>query len=113
MAQGRFRREASGKTAIITGGASGIGAALARALAAGGADVVIADRQTDLAETIADGLRSAGGAATAMELDVRELASMRHVVESTARRTGKVDLFFNNAGIGVAGEIAGYGPSDW
>jgi NAD(P)-dependent dehydrogenase (short-subunit alcohol dehydrogenase family) len=103
----------AGKVAIITGGASGIGAALAREIANAGAEVILADRQADLAEQVAAGIRAHGGRATAAELDVRSLASMSRVVAQAVERLGTVDFFFNNAGIGVGGEIDGYEPADW
>ena len=103
----------AGKVAIITGGASGIGAALARALGERGADVVLADRQAALAEDVAAQIRASGGRATAADLDVRQMASMARVVDETRARAGKIDLFFNNAGIGVGGEIDSYKARDW
>jgi NADP-dependent 3-hydroxy acid dehydrogenase YdfG len=103
----------AGKTAIITGGASGIGAAFARALAAGGAEVVIADRQLELAEALASELRNKGGKATPLELDVRDFESMKRVVDATVARTGRIDLFFNNAGISIGGEMHRYALADW
>jgi NAD(P)-dependent dehydrogenase (short-subunit alcohol dehydrogenase family) len=101
------------KVAIITGGASGIGAALAEHLARQGARVVIADRQVDLAESIAAAIRASGGTADAFQLDVRELASMQRVVSETVARWGAIDYFFNNAGIGLGGEAADYTHDDW
>jgi NAD(P)-dependent dehydrogenase (short-subunit alcohol dehydrogenase family) len=101
------------KVAIVTGGASGIGAALSRALAKQGADVVVADRQSALAEEVAGRIQREGGKATPATLDVRELASMKRVVDDTVARSGRVDLFFNNAGIAVGGEMATYSPRDW
>jgi NAD(P)-dependent dehydrogenase (short-subunit alcohol dehydrogenase family) len=106
---GAFR----GKTAVITGGASGIGAALGRALARAGAEVVLADRQLDLAESVARELRDGGHAATATELDVRDLGAHATLVDRTLARTGAIDLYFNNAGIGVGGEMDRYTPADW
>src|SRR5262245_17151064 len=102
-----------GKVAIITGGASGIGAAIGRELARSGARVVLADRQFDLAEGVAAEIRHDGGKADAAELDVRELESVKGVVDATVARLGRLDLFFNNAGIAVGGEIENYAPRDW
>ena len=105
--------EYSGKVAIVTGGASGIGAAIAKEIAGSGTEVVIADRQVELARGVASEIRERGGKATAMELDARVLASMTHVVEETVARLGAVHYFFNNAGIGVGGEMDTYEPRDW
>lgn len=103
----------AGKVAIITGGASGIGAAIAKELAGAGADVVLADRQVELAERVASTIRSSGGRATATEADVRSLPSLTRVVGDTVARLGAVHYFFNNAGIGVGGEMDTYEPRDW
>jgi NAD(P)-dependent dehydrogenase (short-subunit alcohol dehydrogenase family) len=103
----------TGKTALITGGASGIGAAFARQLAARGAEVVIADRQLELAEQLVAELRQAGGKVTAVELDVRDFDAMKRVADQVVARHGRIDLFFNNAGIVVGGEMSGYQRRDW
>jgi NADP-dependent 3-hydroxy acid dehydrogenase YdfG len=103
----------SGKVAIVTGGASGIGAAIAQEMAGAGAEVVLADRQVDLAKSVASAIRERGGRAIAVEVDVRKLGSMTAVVEDTVARSGTVDYFFNNAGIGVGGEVDTYEASDW
>ena len=102
-----------GKVAIITGGASGIGAALAKELASSGAEVVIADRQVDAGEAVAASIRAAGGRAAVAEVDVRELPSVKRLVDDTVARAGHLDYFFNNAGIAVGGEIDAYTPRDW
>ena len=101
------------KCAIVTGAASGIGEAIAEELAQRGVEVVLADRQEDLAEEVAHRIRESGGQATATPLDVRELGRFRAVVEETVRRTGRLDYLFNNAGIGVSGEMKDYEPADW
>lgn len=94
------------RVALITGGASGIGAALGEVLAARGVEVVLADRQAKLADEVAERIRRGGGAATAAELDVRSFPAWQELVAETLERTGRIDYLFNNAGIGVAGEIA-------
>lgn len=101
------------KTAFITGGASGIGRALAEELAEQGVEVVLADRQIGLAEEVATAIRRAGGHATAHALDVRDSAQFQRVVDETVARTGRIDYFFNNAGIGVGGDMARYEMRDW
>jgi NAD(P)-dependent dehydrogenase (short-subunit alcohol dehydrogenase family) len=102
-----------GQVVIVTGGASGIGAALGRQMARAGAHVVLADRQLDLAEQVADSIRSKGGSAAATTVDVRDVAAMTHVVSDTVGRHGAVNFFFNNAGIGVGGEVEHYQARDW
>jgi NAD(P)-dependent dehydrogenase (short-subunit alcohol dehydrogenase family) len=101
------------QVAFITGGASGIGAAFASVLAKQGTAVVLADRQLGLAEEIAAAIVQDGGQASAVELDVRDAAQFQRVVDETVARTGRIDYFFNNAGIGVGGEIARYSLADW
>ncbi|MGW6426593.1 SDR family NAD(P)-dependent oxidoreductase [Nocardia sp. NPDC055053] len=104
---------ASGKIAVVTGGASGIGAALAGALTDAGAEVWLADRQGDAAEELAQRLRGRGGKAHALEVDVRSYPSVQQAVDETVRQSGRIDYLFNNAGIGVGGEIDSYSLDDW
>jgi NAD(P)-dependent dehydrogenase (short-subunit alcohol dehydrogenase family) len=100
--------EFKGKTAIVTGGASGIGAALARKLATGGAHVVIADRSdaSALASEI-DGL--------AVICDVTRESDIRNVVAQAETRFGPVDIFVSNAGLGRGdpGHAASAPDADW
>jgi NAD(P)-dependent dehydrogenase (short-subunit alcohol dehydrogenase family) len=103
----------AGKVAVITGGASGIGAALGKQLARAGAHVVLADRQAHLAEEVASSIRADGGSARAVELDVRSLPALTATAESIIQQLGAIDYFFNNAGIGVGGEMDAYEPGDW
>jgi NADP-dependent 3-hydroxy acid dehydrogenase YdfG len=106
-------RSVSGKVAFVTGGASGIGPALAATLADGGAEVWIADRQIDAAQELAQTLGSAGSKAHAIELDVRDYPSFERAVAEVMRQSGRVDYLFNNAGIGVGGEVDSYTLDDW
>lgn len=101
------------KTAIVTGAASGIGRALAAELSRRGARVVLADRDIELAEESAARIRAGGGDALATELDVRDAARFREVAEQTRDRWGPIDYLFNNAGIGVGGEVANYDAAAW
>ena len=104
----------SGKrSAIITGGASGIGCALAEELARAGVYVVLADRQVDLSEQVASGIRARGGVGIATELDVRDFDRFQTVVKATVAEAGRLDYLFNNAGFAVAGEIRDYDLADW
>jgi NAD(P)-dependent dehydrogenase (short-subunit alcohol dehydrogenase family) len=103
----------SGKVAFITGGASGIGAALTTKLADGGAEVWIGDRQLDAAQELAQRLTSRGAKAHAIELDVRDYPAFERVVAAVVEQSGRIDYLFNNAGIGVGGEIDSYTLDDW
>jgi NADP-dependent 3-hydroxy acid dehydrogenase YdfG len=103
----------TGKVAFITGGASGIGAALTNELVDGGAEVWIADRQIGRAQELAQRLSSSGANANAIELDVRDYPSFDRAVVHAVHRSGRIDYLFNNAGIGVAGEVDSYTLDDW
>lgn len=97
--------------AIITGAASGIGAALSRQLHAQGATVILADRQVAAARELAESLGD--GRAEAVELDVRDREAFDGLVADVVERHGRLDYLFNNAGLSVAGEILEHGPEEW
>jgi NAD(P)-dependent dehydrogenase (short-subunit alcohol dehydrogenase family) len=99
--------------AFITGGASGIGRALGVELARRGAEVVLADRQHESASEVAAEICGSGGKAHALELDVRDHEAFRHAAQSIVERSGRIDYFFNNAGITVGGLIENYRIEDW
>jgi len=103
----------SGKIAFVTGGASGIGAALATELVDKGAEVWIADRQVGAAGELAQRLNSGGGKAHVIELDVRSYPSFKRAVAEAVQQSGRIDYLFNNAGIGVGGEVESYTLDDW
>lgn len=86
-----------GRTAIVTGSAQGIGAAYARALAAEGASLTIADRLDG--EDIAREIREGGGRARAVETDVTDSASVEEMVAKTLESFGRIDILVNNAAI--------------
>ena len=92
--------------AVVTGAASGIGAAIARELAAGGAHVVLADRDGKHLERVADGIKASGGQASAFEVDVSSPDQVRAMVEF-AEKLGGLDLAVNNAGIGGEAHFTG------
>jgi NAD(P)-dependent dehydrogenase (short-subunit alcohol dehydrogenase family) len=103
----------AGKVAFVTGGASGIGAALAAKLADGGAEVWIADRQLDAGQELAQRLNGGGAKAHAIELDVRDYPAFEQAAADAVRQSGRIDFLFNNAGIGIGGEIDSYTLDDW
>jgi NAD(P)-dependent dehydrogenase (short-subunit alcohol dehydrogenase family) len=100
-------------TAIVTGGASGIGRALAEELAKRGCEVVLTDLQIELAEEVTSGIRASGGKAKAVKIDVTDFPAMKHLVQETVQRTGRLDYIFNNAGIVIGGYVNQYAIEDW
>jgi NAD(P)-dependent dehydrogenase (short-subunit alcohol dehydrogenase family) len=90
-------------TAIVTGGASGIGRALAEELAKRGCEVVLADMQIEMAQDVAAQIQASGGRAKALERLVRE----------TVESSGRLDYIFNNAGIAIGGTTNHYSIEDW
>jgi NAD(P)-dependent dehydrogenase (short-subunit alcohol dehydrogenase family) len=101
-----------GRVAIVTGGASGIGRAVSAALVARGAAVVVADIDEDGAERVARELRGPG-TATAVTVDVADGRAVMDVIETTHREHGRLDLLFNNAGLGIGGEPEELTDAHW
>lgn len=89
----------SGKTALITGGNSGIGRATAALFAQEGARVVITGRDQARGQQVADEIGRAGGAAMFVRNDVRYADECRRTVEAVLERFGRLDVLFNNAGL--------------
>lgn len=84
--------------AIVTGASSGIGAALALALAAEGHAVALASRSVDALQRVAEAVRAAGGAALVVACDVRERSSVQHLVDTVVATWGRIDIAVANAG---------------
>ena len=99
--------------ALVTGGASGIGRALCRELARRGALAVVADIDGEGAQEAADSIAAAGGRAVAARLDVRRPADVQNLVDQAVRDHGRLDYMFNNAGIGVGGEVRDLTLDHW
>ena len=91
----------AGKTIIVTGGASGIGAGIGHGLAAEGANVVLADLNLTGAQEIADAIVAKGGSASAVEVDVTDRAAVARGIARAVETYGRLDVYFNNAGINV------------
>ncbi len=89
----------AGKVAIISGAASGMGAATARRFGKEGASVVVADMLEAEGKAVADSITEAGGKAMFLALDVTEEAGWKKVVDATVAAYGKLDILVNNAGI--------------
>lgn len=89
----------TGKTAIVTGAGQGIGEVYARALAAEGANVVVADLNADGAERVADEIATSGGTATAVKVDVSDPVSAHEMAAAAVATYGGIDALVNNAAI--------------
>ncbi len=113
MRNGLGIRIFSGAAAIVTGAASGIGRAIAKELAARGCDVVVADLQIDSANKVVSDICASGGKAEAVEVDVTQFPALEQIVNDTVQRTGRLDYMFNNAGIGIVGNVTHYTIEDW
>jgi len=103
----------AGKVAIITGGAGGIGKALAEELAARGCYLVLADVNSDLLQSTAEALRAAGAQLDVKTVDVRDAAQVRALVEGAHQELGRIDYMFNNAGVNVCAELCDTSLEDW
>ena len=103
----------AGKIALVTGGSQGIGAAIAKKLAAAGAHVAVAARGADKAQAVAAEIAAAGGSAEAIALDVSDPASVPAAFKGLVERHGKVDVVVNNAGITEDGLILRMSKSAW
>ena len=101
MNNGRSANILTGKVAIVTGGASGIGERTAEVFGREGASVVIADRSADDAEAVADRIAGAGGRAVSVAIDVSSAADVERMVATAVERFGSADIVVNCAGIGI------------
>lgn len=100
--------ELQGLVAIVTGGASGIGAATAQTLRARGATVAVLDRTLPAADLDGGGERGAS-----FQCDVTDPAQVAAAVSAVAERFGGLDILINNAGIGATGDIAANDDAEW
>jgi len=105
--------QVSGKVAIVTGGASGIGEACAVTLAREGASVLITDIDDTLGKGVVDRITKAGGKAHYLRHDVRDEAAWPDIVADAETRYGRLDIMVANAGIGIMSPIATMTLADW
>jgi NAD(P)-dependent dehydrogenase (short-subunit alcohol dehydrogenase family) len=102
-----------GRTAVITGAASGIGAGIAHALGEAGMDLVLADIEPGPLATTADDLRAYGIRTLAVPTDVADRAAVAALADTAYEQMGRVDVLCSNAGVGAFPRIADATASDW
>ena len=88
-----------GKTAIITGGNSGIGVAAAKKFVKEGANVVITARRKSLLDEVAEEIKKDGGNVLAIATDISKVEDVKAMVEETLKTYGSIDILVNNAGV--------------
>jgi NAD(P)-dependent dehydrogenase (short-subunit alcohol dehydrogenase family) len=102
-----------GRVAVVTGGSSGIGRAIARALAGAGASVVVVARGSEALEQTAQGLRAEGGQAAWVSADLGDRASLEQATETAAAAFGEPDILVNSAGVNPRPPLGTLTAADW
>ena len=102
----------TGRKALVTGGARGLGAGMAGALARAGAAVVIGDIREDLGQATADELKKSGATAAFVPLDITDDASWEQAVARTIGELGGLDILVNNAGVEITSLFVDLNPAD-
>jgi NADP-dependent 3-hydroxy acid dehydrogenase YdfG len=97
----------------VTGASSGIGRAIAERLGAAGAHVYLAGRTLDAMQASASKIEAAGGQATPVVLDVRDVSQVQALVQRAADETGRLDIMVNNAGVSFPSKITEAEPEEW
>jgi NAD(P)-dependent dehydrogenase (short-subunit alcohol dehydrogenase family) len=105
--------ELSGKVALVTGGAGGIGSAQALGLADAGADVIVASRKLENLEKVADEIRAKGRKSLAVSVDVAEEKSVTDMVDNTLKMFPGIDILVNAAGISIRKPADTFPVDEW
>ncbi|MEO8602314.1 MAG: SDR family oxidoreductase [bacterium] len=103
----------AGKTAVVTGASSGIGRAIAERFGAAGAHVFLSGRTREAMEQSRARIETAGGDATVVAHDVRDVAQVHGLVEQAVQTTGRLDIMVNNAGLSHPSPIVDGDPEHW
>jgi 3-oxoacyl-[acyl-carrier protein] reductase len=101
------------KVAVITGGAQGIGRAIALGMAREGAKVVVADLQSEKASAVANEVKALGNEALGVEVNVADESSVKRLAEATFADFGRIDILVNDAGIYLKSSVADMSEADW
>ncbi|TKB18646.1 MAG: SDR family oxidoreductase [Mesorhizobium sp.] len=102
-----------GKTALVTGGARGIGEAIARAFVREGASVAVLDRELARAKAATAKLAANGATTVAVAADVSDEAAVSGAIEAVTRSFGRIDILVNNAGISTTAPVTSMSTSMW
>jgi len=103
----------SGKVALITGGGTGIGRAIALAFSREGASVTVAGRRLEKLREVIGEVQKAGGAGLAMECDVTRARDVERAVKGTVERFGRLNVLVNNAGALHVSTVEGISEEEW
>lgn len=103
----------SGKTAFVTGASSGLGSRFARVLAEKGAHVVLASRRVERLKELRAEIEAGGGAASVVQLDVTDLASVTAAVHEAEEQTGGIDILVNNSGVSTTTRLVDVTEQDY
>jgi NADP-dependent 3-hydroxy acid dehydrogenase YdfG len=103
----------SGRTAIVTGASSGIGRAIAEELGAAGAHVFLSGRTAAAMEESKKTIEEAGGRASVVVADVRDVAQVRDLIDGAVEATGRLDIMVNNAGLSYPASIIDGDAEQW
>ena len=103
----------SGKTALVTGGGSGIGRGICRRFAAEGAAVAVADIDIDLAHSVEVEIRAAKGTAHASRADITKRSDVEKMVKEAVSTLGRIDILVNNAGSRITKRFLDHTEEDW
>jgi NAD(P)-dependent dehydrogenase (short-subunit alcohol dehydrogenase family) len=105
--------ELTSKVAVVIGGTSGIGRAIAHGLAEAGADVVATSRRSDQVEAVAGEVEGRGRRTVKVTADVRDRSSLENLLDASVKALGKVDILVNSAGTTKRGATLDFTESDW
>ena len=102
-----------GRVAVVTGAASGIGFAIAKAMSEAGASVVLADVSAQAGEAALADLRGAGSTAEFVSADISKSADVRRLMDAAAKKFGRIDILVNNAGLQHIAPITEFPEERW